>query len=222
MPKDTNLRTERIRDPLHNLIEFAIGSIEFEEMLWRLIGTSPFQRLRRIKQLGFSDLVFPGACHSRFAHSLGVFFTARRLMEVIKRHVDRVAESKMTRALAASLVHDLGHGPFSHSFESVGERLGLRMANHEFVSDRVIRDSEVTIVLNSLGRGFADDVADIIVGAGEKNVYRAVVSSQFDADRLDYMRRDRLMTGCGYRKSHPLGLGCESGHEIGSCGTCSI
>lgn len=116
-------------------------------------------------------------------------------MDVIRKHVPKVEESKMHRALAAALVHDLGHGPFSHAFEMVGKRLDLPMADHEHVSDILIRQSEVAKELNELGSGFADDVADIIRGRGKKNVYRAVVSSQFDADRLDYMRRDRLMTG---------------------------
>ncbi len=186
---------QRIRDPLHDLIEFDTERDEFEGVLWKAIQTRPFQRLRRVKQLGFSDFVYPGATHSRLAHSIGVFHTARMLMEVIGRHVPRVEDSKMRQALAASLVHDLGHGPFSHAFESVGKRLDLKMADHEHVSEVLIRDSEVATVLNELGSGFANDVADVIRGRGKKNVYRAVVSSQFDADRLDYMRRDRLMTG---------------------------
>lgn len=186
---------QRIRDPLHDLIEFNTERDEFEGVLWKTIQTRPFQRLRRIKQLGFSDLVYPGATHSRLAHSIGVFHTARMLMEVIGRHVTRPEESKMRQALAAALVHDLGHGPFSHAFESVGKRLGIKMADHENVSDILIRQSEVAGVLNELGSGFADDVADIVRGRGKKTIYSAVVSSQFDADRLDYMRRDRLMTG---------------------------
>jgi HD superfamily phosphohydrolase len=186
---------QRIRDPLHDLVEFREGSDEFEHILWELIQTKPFQRLRRIKQLGFSEFVYPGATHSRFAHSVGVFHTARMLMEVVKRHVRRPSESKIQRALAAALVHDVGHGPFSHAFETVGKRLKLRLADHEYVGNTLIRNGEIASVLNELGSGFATDVADIIQGSGKKTVYRAVVSSQFDADRLDYMRRDRLMTG---------------------------
>ncbi|MGP0057675.1 MAG: HD domain-containing protein [Beijerinckiaceae bacterium] len=182
---------QRIRDPLHDLIEFS--SSELERTLWKVVQTRPFQRLRRVKQLGFSDLVYPGASHSRFAHSIGVFHTARQLMAVVRRHVDQ--ESKEKRALAAALVHDLGHGPFSHAFEEVGTRLGLKLADHENMSDALIRQSEVSMVLNELGSGFANDVADIIKKDGIKTVQHAVVSSQFDSDRLDYMRRDRLMTG---------------------------
>jgi uncharacterized protein len=192
-------KAQRVRDPLHNLIEFR--PTEFDNALWEVIQTPAFQRLRRIKQLGFSSLVYPGATHSRFAHSLGTFETARQLMRIVREHLVRMhqhRESRELRALAAALVHDLGHGPFSHAFEDVGDRLQLKMADHEKVTDTLIRDSEVSGALNKLGRGFADDVADIIESGARKDLYSAVVSSQFDADRLDYMQRDRLMTGTHY------------------------
>jgi uncharacterized protein len=187
-------KLERIRDPLHNLIEFE--ATQFEDALWRVIQTRPFQRLRRIKQLGFSDLVYPGATHSRFAHSVGVFHTARLLMTVVEDYLgNSFKDAHAEIALAASLVHDLGHGPFSHAFEEVGHRLGLKLANHELVSDALIRDSEVSSTLKELGSGFPNDVADVIKSPRPGNIYSAVVSSQFDADRLDYMRRDRAMAG---------------------------
>lgn len=165
-----------------------------EKVLWNVVQTRPFQRLRRIKQLGFSDLVYPGASHSRFAHSIGVFHTARQLMEIIKPSKDGL-DTKQQHALAAALVHDLGHGPFSHAFENVGRQLGLKLADHENMSDILVRDSDISEELNKLGSGFASDVADILKKDGVKNVHHAIVSSQFDADRLDYMRRDRLMSG---------------------------
>jgi len=188
------MKIQRIRDPLHNLIAFQTDG-ELERVLWNVISTRPFQRLRRVKQLGFSDLVYPGASHSRFAHSLGVFHTARQLMGVVRKHGGERREGRENIALAAALVHDLGHGPFSHAFEKVGKRLGLTLADHEHVSDRLIRDGEVAEALKPLGGGFANDVADIIKKDGPKTIHNGVVSSQFDADRLDYMRRDRLMTG---------------------------
>ncbi|WP_295558192.1 HD domain-containing protein [uncultured Hyphomicrobium sp.] len=187
---------QRIRDPLHDLIIF--DNSQLERVLWKVVQTRPFQRLRRVKQLAFSELVYPGATHSRFAHSIGVFHTAKRLLEVIRRHQnDRQYEANAAQhALAAALVHDLGHGPFSHAFETVGKKLGLKMmANHELVSDALIRSSEVGEALKELGSGVPNDVANIIKGVGKRDIYSAVVSSQFDADRLDYMRRDRLMTG---------------------------
>lgn len=119
-------------------------------------------------------------------------------MAVIEAHLVGIKNFKPSlsqHAIAASLVHDLGHGPYSHAFEEVGRRLNLRMARHEHVSDLLIRDSEVSEALKKMGLGFANDVANVINSAGPGNIYSAVVSSQFDADRLDYMRRDSLMTG---------------------------
>ena len=116
-------------------------------------------------------------------------------MEVIRKSGAPRNETAEIQALAAALVHDVGHGPFSHAFEAVGKRLSLKMAHHEPVSDQLIRDSEITGELKELGSGFANDVADMITGNGRPSIYSAIVSSQFDADRLDYMRRDRLMTG---------------------------
>lgn len=188
-----------MRDPVHNLIEFD-GS-QFEQTMWRVIQTSPFQRLRRIKQLGFSDFVFPGATHTRFAHSIGVFHTARALMRTIKRQIDsdqsrRFGEYQASVALAAALVHDVGHGMFSHAFERVGATLDLPMANHERVSELLISDGPIADELTrELGSGFAHDVATLIGRKEPGNLYDAVVSSQFDADRLDYIQRDRMMAG---------------------------
>lgn len=188
-------RAQRVRDPLHNLVEF--GANQFEDAMWRVVQTSAFQRLRRVKQLGLSELVYPGATHSRFAHSLGVFHTARMLMKIVERHLGeaRWKPHQAEHALAAALVHDVGHGPFSHAFEEVGKRMNLLLADHERISDRLIREGEISQVLDAqLGNGFATNVADVIK-QGPGSIYSAVVSSQFDADRLDYMRRDRLMTG---------------------------
>jgi uncharacterized protein len=191
-------KPQRVRDPIHNLIEF--DAKQFESTLWRVIQTPQFQRLRRIRQLGFSEFVFPGATHTRFAHSLGVFDTARKLMGVIEKftnsHGQQFKSHQAQYSLTAALLHDVGHGMFSHAFESLGKEFGWAMARHEEVSQRLIRDSEITQVLDdSFGKGYAGNVADIIARDIPGDLYGAVVSSQFDADRLDYMQRDRFMTG---------------------------
>jgi len=190
-------KPQRIRDPLHNLIEFDSG--QFEDCLWNVIQTRPFQRLRRIKQLGFSEFVYPGATHTRFAHCVGVFHTARLLMAIIRRHIGssgrQYGEHQARLALAGALVHDLGHGMFSHAFEDVGRQLDLKYAHHEHVSDAFIRSDEVREAFKPLGGSFADEVAALIKRQGPASLYDAVVSSQFDADRLDYMQRDQMMAG---------------------------
>lgn len=192
------MKPQRIRDPIHNLIEF--DSEQFEQTIWRVIQTQPFQRLRRVRQLGFSEFVFPGATHSRFAHSVGVFHIARQLMRIIHRYIDREPGRQFRPhqadvALAAALVHDVGHGMFSHAFEKIGKALNLPLAHHETVSEQIIRDGEIGETFKELGRAFADEVADVIKAQKPGNLYDSVVSSQFDADRLDYMRRDRMMSG---------------------------
>jgi HD superfamily phosphohydrolase len=185
-------RRQRIRDPIHDLIEF--NDQQFEQMCWRLIQTPVFQRLRRIKQLGFSELVYPGATHSRFSHSIGVFHTARNLADMIKRDRNEAFDPRRSQiAVAAALVHDLGHGPFSHAFEDVLKKLGF--GKHEATSVRLIKNGEVAQILNDFAPNFANSVAQIIENKVPEDIYAAIVSSQFDADRLDYMRRDRLMTG---------------------------
>ena len=165
--------------------------------MWDVLQTRPFQRLRRVKQLAFSELVFPGATHTRFAHSVGVFHIARQLMRIIEDHLgERDFDPDRAKiALAAALVHDIGHGPFSHSFEDAGEKLDIPFSKHEEVSASLISGSDVSDVLNQLGNGTASDVAKLIAVDGPTDIYSAVVSSQFDADRLDYIQRDPLMTG---------------------------
>ena len=187
---------QRVRDPVHNLIEFDTTHDELERVVWKIIQSRPFQRLRRIKQLGFSELVYPGATHTRFAHSIGVFHTARELMKIVRKKAPDDNSTREKIALAAAIVHDIGHGPFSHAFELVGERLKLKLADHEEMSSELIRNGEIAEILNEgIMDGFADNVANMVKKEGHITLHNSVVSSQFDADRLDYMQRDRLMSG---------------------------
>lgn len=185
-------KLQRVRDPVHDLIEF--DGEEFEQVCWRVVQTPQFQRMRRVKQLGFSDFVYPGAVHSRFAHSLGVFHTARKLAAVMSTQLgDPFDVRGAQQAIAAALVHDIGHGPFSHAFEDVLKK--MKLGRHEDKSVSIIEDTEVGEALNSFTPGFGSKVAEIIGSESPKDIYAAIVTSQFDADRLDYMRRDRMMTG---------------------------
>jgi HD superfamily phosphohydrolase len=163
---------------------------------YQVINTETFQRLRRIKQLGFSDFVYPGATHTRFSHSLGVYHLAQKLADIIRKTASRPNDVAINHAIVAALVHDIGHGPFSHAFEEVGKKLDIPMARHEDVGDAIIRNHDIGRILDDeFSSGFSTNVADMIKGPGPTRMYGAIVSSQFDADRLDYMQRDRFMTG---------------------------
>jgi uncharacterized protein len=191
---------QRVRDPLHDIIEFRAE--QFENVMWSVVQTQPFQRLRRVKQLGFSELVFPGATHTRFAHSIGVFHIARRLMSIIQRHLgtEDYDPHRANVALAAALVHDVGHGPFSHSFEDAGKKLEIAFTKHEEISAELIATGEIAEAMKPLGAGFASEVSQLIKIDGPTDIYSAVVSSQFDADRLDYIQRDPMMAGTKHSK----------------------
>ena len=195
---------KRIRDPIHGLITFDLNE-EVDRAAWELIDTPEFQRLRRVKQLGVSEFTFPGATHTRLAHSIGVFHVARGLMKVAQRDLpgDRRKPHRERAALLAALLHDLGHGPFSHAFENA-EKARLpkhHYRNHEEWTAKLIchKDGNIRRVLKERFGGdgsVADDIAAMLRGE-EQDVYSSVVSSSFDADRLDYLRRDRMMTGSG-------------------------
>jgi uncharacterized protein len=194
-------RTERLRDPVHGLIVFEDDQ-PVDQLAWALIDTPEFQRLRRIRQLGVVEFVFPSATHTRFAHSIGVFHTARKLIDVIQREVTKDAfdrnRNRAEVATIAALLHDLGHGPFSHTFEGVQKSRGNGRRHEQWTADIVRNErGRVLPLLEAYRPGFADEVATLLAAEDPTDIYHAVVSSSFDADRLDYLRRDRLMTGTG-------------------------
>ena len=202
-------RTQRIRDPIHDLIVFE-SDAPLDEAAWELLKTPEFQRFRLIKQLGLSDFVYPGATHSRFAHSIGVFCNARRLVKLIQReiaarHVEGPFDPpRADVAVLAALLHDIGHGPFSHAFEAARKSLAAArgipgsIKKHEKWTADIIenKDGRVFEILERVP-GRAKEIADLLRAETPTDMYHAIVSSSFDADRLDYIQRDRYMTGIG-------------------------
>lgn len=197
-------RSHRLRDPIHNLIVFDDEEeLGIDRLAWRLIDTPEFQRLRRIRQLGVSEFVFPGATHTRFSHSVGVYHNARRLLGILKR-LEGDLDMKQARVAAlAALLHDIGHGPFSHAFENARKKLlGLewdkKKHKHEALSARLItdEDSEILRILEcDDDPTLSEEISLLLRAEDPASIYHAVVSSSFDADRLDYIERDRYMTG---------------------------
>jgi HD superfamily phosphohydrolase len=180
-----------IRDPVHDVIAFQLDR-PTDALLFRLLNAAEFQRLRRIRQLGMASLAYPGADHSRYSHSLGVMETARRMLAQLRKFfaIDPADEQV---CLVSSLLHDLGHGPFSHVFERV---TGI---HHERLTHRVIADPESDV--NRILREHDPALPDLVLKfmAKRSRTFLAdVVSSQLDADRFDYLLRDNLMTGSQY------------------------
>jgi HD superfamily phosphohydrolase len=184
---------ERIyRDPVHNIIRLQTASDEGELMM-RLIDAAEFQRLRRIKQLGLGLYTYQGAEHSRFTHSLGAFHLMTRVLDRLSETYAIDPEDRVA-ARAAALLHDVGHGSFSHVMEKV-----LNF-HHERWTVQVILDehSEIGRLLRSHSDELPRKVASIIEGQFQPSALAQLVSSQLDVDRMDYLLRDSLMTGAKY------------------------
>jgi len=179
-------------DPLHGAIRLDQEQ-PAEALAIALIDTAPFQRLRRIRQLGPAYLTFHGAESSRFTHSLGVLDLARRALRELSRFRPEL-EQHAGLLLAAALLHDVGHGPLSHSGE---EMYGL---HHETWSARLIREHpSLREPLERYAPGTAEAVADLLEhGRSPCPAIKALVSSQLDCDRLDYLLRDSYSTGTRY------------------------
>jgi HD superfamily phosphohydrolase len=183
------LQEEKVfKDPVHHSIYVQ------DLIIWKLINTPEFQRLRRIRQLGTSYLTFHGAEHSRFSHSLGVYEITRKIISQFERnrYTDWPQEEKLL-SLCASLLHDIGHGPFSHSLEQI-----FQTHHEQWTCDIVLGDTEVNRVLREVDPDFPDKVAAVIRKKYEKPIVVSLVSSQMDADRMDYLLRDAYFTGVNY------------------------
>ena len=185
-----------IRDPVHGLIRLT-------EQEKRIIDTRAFQRLRRIRQLAMADLVYPGALHTRFEHSLGVLHVTQLILRSIENS-ERVSDNNDVRVIRlAALLHDVGHGPFSHVSEELLDRHYNRSQGvvppkeriHEKLTLDVIRWSDIAGCLDS---GQMEKVIEIIGSSGLDDYRRHIISSSIDADKMDYLLRDSYYTGVKY------------------------
>ena len=166
-----------IRDPIHDYIEL-------DDLALALIETPQVQRLRRIRQLGFSNLVYPGANHTRFEHSLGVYHLAKHL-------VKQVDEQQRNELLAAALLHDIGHGPFSHATEDLIMRYTRK--SHEDIEE-FLRKGEISDVLKDYSLS-PSAIAEHIRGETDPG---QIIHSEIDVDRMDYLVRDAHYTGVAF------------------------
>ncbi|MFR9254665.1 MAG: HD domain-containing protein [Merdibacter sp.] len=183
-------RTEEVkvmRDPIHGYIHVHY------KVIWDCINAREFHRLRRIHQLGGDFQVYHTAEHTRFSHSLGVYEIVRRMVEEIEELSRSLSEYEKCAAMLAGLLHDLGHGPFSHAFEAVSD------CHHEQFTQRILlEDSEIHRILSAADVRLPQDVADIIGYRYKNDLLNQLVSGQLDADRMDYLLRDAYFTGTSY------------------------
>lgn len=176
-----------MRDPIHEYIH-----IEYQ-VIWDAINSKEFQRMRRIHQMGTSYLVYHTAEHSRFSHCLGVYEITRRMCHEVSDIANYINEEEKIEVMLAALLHDLGHGPFSHFFEMVTNE------SHESMTKRIIlEDSDIHDRLEKAQIGLSEKVASILDHSHLKPLLSQMISSQLDADRMDYLLRDATFSGTTY------------------------
>ncbi len=168
-----------INDPVHGFIGIS------SELIFDLISHSCFQRLRRIRQLGMTHLVYPGAVHSRFQHAIGAMHLMEMAIGVIRSKNHEITKKEEEAALVAILLHDIGHGPFSHALEASI----IPEMHHEEMS---------LYLMQKLNRQFSGELSlaiDIFTGCYSKKFLHQLVAGQLDMDRMDYLKRDSFYTG---------------------------
>ncbi len=188
-----------IRDPLY-------GFIPINEVEKKIIDTWPFQRLRNIHQLGTTMWVYPSGRHTRFEHSLGTFYLSKKIVDCLKNNV--LSDDDKIVFYLASLLHDIGHAPFSH----VGENILFRKKGknerdrHEIFGARIIRETEINdLLLKHHDKNIVDRIIFVMEGSrknGTENdmISKELLNGQVGIDRLDYLRRDSLSVGVNYGK----------------------
>lgn len=174
-----NNKLKIVNDPVHGFITIP------NELIYHIIQHPYFQRLRRISQTGLTEMVYPGARHSRFHHALGCMHLMQKALNILKRKNVEITSEEENAALIAILLHDLGHGPFSHSLEhSI-----INGSHHEEISLRLMEelnqnfDQKLTLAIQ------------IFKGQYPKKFLTQLVSSQLDCDRMDYLKRDSFYSG---------------------------
>ena len=184
------------RDPVHNLIGF---DRERDTLVLQLIDTPQFQRLRNIRQLGVTSLVYPGATHTRFSHALGTAFLMKRVLEHFHElnpppALHQILEEHRELLLAAALLHDLGHLPFSHLLEE------FTHIPHETWTVRIVSDprSPVHAVLTQANLNYPAQMIQLFQRTFQPTFAVKLLSSQLDVDRMEYLLRDSLCTGVTY------------------------
>lgn len=171
------------------------GNIGVTETELKIIDTKVFQRLHRIKQLGPANMVYPGATHSRFAHSLGAMFVMEQYLQQVKHDGAPIADSEDERQKLrlAALLHDVGHYPFSHSLEApIEKKFGGH--DHEKHGINIIKN----ILKDNLDTYKPKEITDIIEKTVPNSIYSTLISSEMDVDKTDYLQRDSYHTGVGY------------------------
>ncbi|MER0122333.1 HD domain-containing protein [Streptococcus sp. ZJ93] len=177
------------RDPVHNYIHVD------NDLIYNLINTKEFQRLRRIKQLGTTSYTFHGGEHSRFSHCLGAYEIARQIVSTFEQKYAQVWDrNDSLLTMVAALLHDVGHGAYSHTFERLFD------TDHEEMTCQIITNSgtEINSLLRQIAPDFPEKVASVIRHTYPNKQVVQLISSQIDVDRMDYLLRDSYFTGTNY------------------------
>lgn len=181
------------QDPIHGMINFDSKA---DALYLDIINSKEFQRLHNIKQLGFSYLVFPGATHDRFSHSLGVFHLTRKLLNIFRENrilPEGISYGDESALLCAALLHDIGHPPFSHCMEK-----GILDIEHEMKSLEIIETPSLNIILKRYDSCLPENIKSILRRVHKISFIPDFISSQLDMDRLDYLLRDSHFSGLNY------------------------
>jgi len=179
--------TKVLKDPVHSYIHINY------EVVWNCLDSKEFQRLRRIRQLGGDFQVYPTAEHSRFSHSLGVYEIVRRMVTEIKSLSVELSEYDKICVMLAGLLHDVGHGPFSHAFEHVTNH-----SHEDYTAKIILGETELNQVLTEVSPRLPEDIVSIIEHDHPNDILNQIISGQLDADRMDYLLRDSYFSATSY------------------------